>query len=144
MKKISRDFTAIIEVGDDIDVEEVEMVATIEASYIPSGVSFVEPTVIAGEPYVVEPEPPRAPKPICPKCSKEIEHLTAYWPATVIGTARFVNGELSVEFTDDNQLNDIVEEDKQAYHCPECDEELFKAGDEDRVIWFLENVATNT
>lgn len=133
MKEIRRDFTAVVEVPDDVSVDDVEIVVVAEASA--TGKPLPEPTVLAEEPYVVEPEPP---KPVCPKCGKEIGYLVVYWPATVTGTAEFSNDGLNVEFVDGlNDLNDIAREDEQIYCCPECSEQLFKAGDEDRVADFL-------
>ncbi len=137
MKEIRRDFTATIEVPDYIGVNDVEIVATVEASYAEQ---TVEPRVVAEEPYVVELEPAEAPKPKCPKCGEEIGSLNVYWPATVCGTAEFSNDGLNVEFTDGiNDLNDIAKEDEQVYCCPECEKELFKAGEEDKVAVFLRN-----
>jgi len=137
MKEVRRDFTAIVEVPDYVSVGDVEIVATVEASYAEQ---TVEARILAEEPYVVEPEPAPAPRPKCPKCGKEISFLNVHWPATVCGTAEFSNDGLNVEFADGiNDLNDIAREDEQVYCCPECDEELFKAGDEDRVANFLKN-----
>ena len=137
MKKVRRDFTAIVEVPDYVSVDDVEIVATVEASYAEQ---TVEAKILAEDPYVVQPEPAPAPKPICPKCGKEISSLKVFWPATVCGTAEFSNDGLNVEFADGiNDLNDIAQEDKQVYCCPECEAELFKAGDEDRVANFLVN-----
>lgn len=137
MKEVRRDFTVTAKVPDYIGVDEVEITVTAEASYAEQ---TVEPAVVAEEPYVVIPEPPEAPKPKCPKCGKEIGFLKVCWPATVWGTAEFSNDGLNVEFVDEfYNPSDIAEEDKQVYYCPECEEQLFKAGEEDKVAEFLTN-----
>lgn len=139
MKKVCRDVTITVLVPDHADIDDVEIVTTSKASYAGQD---LDGTLVAEPLYMVEPEPP---KPICPKCSKEIDSLVVYWPATVVGTAEFSNGGLNVEIDHElSNLNDITREDEQTYCCPECDEQLFKAGDEDRVAWFLENVSTNS
>lgn len=53
MKTIRRDFTADVEVPDHINADEVEMVATVEASYHGQ---TVQPKIAAGEPYLVKEE----------------------------------------------------------------------------------------
>ncbi len=137
MKEIRRDFTAIVEVPDHIGVDEVEITAKAEASYAGQ---TVQPRVLAEEPYEAEPEPPEVPKPECPKCGVKIGFLTVYWPATVTGTAEFSNDGLNVEFVDEiNDLDDIAKEDEQVYCCPECEAQLFKAGEEVKVAEFLKN-----
>jgi len=137
VKEVCRDFRAVVEVPDYVSVGDVEIVATVEASYAEQ---TVEARILAEEPYVVEPEPAEAPRPKCPECGEEIGFLNVFWPATVTGTAEFSNNGLNIEFIDGvNDLYDITKEDEQVYCCPECKKELFKAGEEDKVAVFLKN-----
>ena len=137
MKEIRRDITVVVEVPDYVSVDDVEIVATAEASYAEQ---TVETKILAEEPYVVQPEPPEVPKPKCPKCAAEISSLNVFWPATITGTAEFSNDGLNVEFVDGlNDPHDIAREDEQVYCCPECEAELFKAGEESKVAEFLKN-----
>jgi len=139
MKKIRRELTVTVEVPDHVDVKDVEIATVAKVS---CAGQELDGTIVARPLYVVESEPPVRPKPVCPKCAKEIDHLIVYWPATVTGIAELSNDELRVELDYDfNDPKDVAREDEQTYHCPECDEQFFKAGDEDEVTNFLKGGA---
>ena len=71
------------------------------------------------------------PNPECPKCGAPINDLTGFYAATVVGYVKLDCGQLSYGLDDDvNDLKDIIDEDNVSWHCPVCNEELFRAGEE--------------
>lgn len=76
-------------------------------------------------------------KPKCPKCGKEIEGLEGSYTATVGGYASIFDGELNLQLNEDCKLWELVDEDSVIWYCPECNAELFKAGQEAEMIAFL-------
>jgi len=80
---------------------------------------------------------PKPTKPKCPKCGKEIDVLIGSYSAIVSGLASIMNGELNVQLDENIKSWDIVTENSETWHCPDCDEQLFKAGDEDKMTAFL-------
>lgn len=83
------------------------------------------------------PEEVIPPKPKCPKCGEEIEMLMGVYSASVSGWASILNGELNLQLEESFKLRDIIDEDSATWHCPRCDEQLFKAGEEDKMTVFL-------
>lgn len=77
------------------------------------------------------------PKPKCPKCGKEIEGLMGNYPAVVGGYASILDGELNLQLNESYHLWELVDEDSVIWSCPECDAELFKAGQEAEMTAFL-------
>lgn len=77
------------------------------------------------------------PKPKCPKCGKEIEFLCGDYPAAVPAKAYISEGELHTDVIDGIRVSDVIEGDVKTWHCPECDAELFKTGEEGKVEEFL-------
>ena len=77
------------------------------------------------------------PKPKCPKCGKVIDGLSGTYPAIVCGYASILNGVLDTQFDEQTKVWEIIDEDGAVWCCPECDAELFKAGQEAEMTAFL-------
>lgn len=91
-------------------------------------------------PLVGQPKPV---KPKCLKCGEEIEMLMGIYSATVSGWASILKGELNLQLEESLKLQDIIVEDSATWHCPRCDEQLFKAGEEDKMTVFLKGEISN-
>jgi len=92
--------------------------------------------------YIVEfgadlPEEVVPPKPVCPKCGMEIELLCGGYSAVVPAKACISEGELYIDIIDGIKVYDVIEGEVETWHCPECDAELFNAGEEDKMTAFL-------
>lgn len=77
------------------------------------------------------------PKPKCPKCGKETKYLVGAYQATIPGRASILDGELELQLDEESHLWELIDEDSVKWYCPECDAELFKAGQEDEMTAFL-------
>jgi len=92
--------------------------------------------------YIIEfgaelPEEVVPPKPVCPKCGMEIELLCGGYSAVVPAKACISEGELYIDIIDGIKVYDVIEGEVETWHCPECDAELFKAGEEAEMTAFL-------
>ncbi|MBA7638616.1 hypothetical protein ES703_46272 [subsurface metagenome] len=135
VKEIRRDFTLVVGVPDNVRPEECEIIVNTASASFPGG--NAQPSVIAEEPYEVEPEEPPKPKPKCPKCGEGVEMLIGAYSATVSGWVSILKGELNLQLDENLKSWEIVDEDSVTWHCPHCDEQLFKAGEEDKMTVFL-------
>lgn len=77
------------------------------------------------------------PKPKCPKCSKEMDYLIGTYAAVISGRANILNGVLDMQLEEEPKVWEIIDEDSAVWCCPECDAELFKAGQEAEMTAFL-------
>lgn len=77
------------------------------------------------------------PKPKCPKCGKEIDILCSSYQAIISGWANIVDGELNMQLVEDCKLYELIDEGSVIWSCPECEAELFRAGQEAEMIAFL-------
>lgn len=92
--------------------------------------------------YIVEfgaelPEEVVPPKPKCPKCGKEIEHLVGVYKATASGWVNILDGKLNLQLEEDLKPWEMIDEDSAVWYCPECEAELFRAGQEAEMTAFL-------
>lgn len=137
MKEIRRDFTVVIDVPDEVKPEDCDITVEASASYLGSH-EPARASVLPEEPYEVEPE---LPKPKCPKCGEEIDSLTVSWRAgNIPGYATIVDGKLDTEAIDSVKVWELIVDDSAVYSCPECEETLFKADEEDKAEEFLKNI----
>lgn len=88
------------------------------------------------------PEEAVPPKPKCPKCGEEITMLVCYYPATVTGYVQLEDNRSGLFFRLNDELNDVnelVDDSNVSSCCPNCNAELFMAGEEnqDEILAFL-------
>lgn len=78
------------------------------------------------------------PVPKCPKCGKAIECLTGSYPAAIPAVAHVVGGELCINWMDGIKMGDVISDEQvESWHCPLCDELLFRTGEEAEMAAFL-------